>query len=212
MAVYVLCVGMLMIVLDATIVNVAWPTIQDDLGFFQNDLAWVVNAYLIAFGGLLLRAGRIGDLIGQQRIFLIGLAVFTAASSRPGRGAIGLAVLATFATERTDGLLADGEPAASALNAGYQLAYVIGAGLVLVAIAIAVTVLHVREREAAAEPVTDVAVEAVEAPPIRARPLPGLRLCPGRLRGDRHAARDRLRWVHRYDDVDLAGLLRLHPR
>jgi EmrB/QacA subfamily drug resistance transporter len=80
MALYVLCVGMLMIVLDATIVNVALPTIQRDLGFSQNDLAWVVNAYLIAFGGLLLLSGRIGDLIGQRRIFLIGLAVFTCAS------------------------------------------------------------------------------------------------------------------------------------
>src|SRR4051794_27820325 len=80
MALYVLCAGMLMIVLDATIVNVALPSIQDDLGFSQNDLAWVVNAYLIAFGGLLLLAGRIGDLIGQRRIFLIGLGVFTAAS------------------------------------------------------------------------------------------------------------------------------------
>jgi EmrB/QacA subfamily drug resistance transporter len=80
MALYVLCVGMLMIVLDATIVNVALPTIQDDLGFAQNDLAWVVNAYLIAFGGLLLLAGRIGDLIGQRRIFLIGLVTFVGAS------------------------------------------------------------------------------------------------------------------------------------
>jgi EmrB/QacA subfamily drug resistance transporter len=80
LALYVLCVGMLMIVLDATIVNVALPTIQKDLGFSQNDLAWVVNAYLIAFGGLLLLAGRIGDLIGQRRIFLIGLAVFIGAS------------------------------------------------------------------------------------------------------------------------------------
>src|SRR5688572_11986361 len=80
MALYVLCVGMLMIVLDATIVNVALPTIQEDLGFSQSDLAWVVNAYLIAFGGLLLLAGRIGDLIGQRRIFLIGLAIFTVAS------------------------------------------------------------------------------------------------------------------------------------
>jgi EmrB/QacA subfamily drug resistance transporter len=80
LALYVLCGGMLMIVLDATIVNVALPTIQDDLGFSQNGLAWVVNAYLIAFGGLLLLAGRLGDLIGQRRIFLIGLAVFTGAS------------------------------------------------------------------------------------------------------------------------------------
>jgi EmrB/QacA subfamily drug resistance transporter len=79
-ALVVLCVGMLMIVLDATIVNVALPSIQDDLGFSQSDLAWVVNAYLIAFGGLLLLAGRLGDLIGRRRIFMIGLAVFTGAS------------------------------------------------------------------------------------------------------------------------------------
>jgi EmrB/QacA subfamily drug resistance transporter len=80
MALYVLCAGVLMIVIDATIVNVALPTIQDDLGFSQSNLAWVVNAYLIAFGGLLLLAGRIGDLIGQRRVFLIGLAIFTGAS------------------------------------------------------------------------------------------------------------------------------------
>ncbi len=69
-----------MIVLDATIVNVALPSIQDDLGFSPANLAWVVNAYLIAFGGLLLLSGRLGDLIGQRRVFLIGLAIFTAAS------------------------------------------------------------------------------------------------------------------------------------
>jgi MFS family permease len=80
LALYVLCGGMLMIVLDATIVNVALPSIQDDLGFSQSGLAWVVNAYLIAFGGLLLLAGRLGDLIGQRRVFLAGLAVFTGAS------------------------------------------------------------------------------------------------------------------------------------
>src|SRR3954452_239191 len=79
-ALYVLCAGMLMIVLDATVVNVALPTIQDDLGFSSSSLAWVVNAYLIAFGGLLLLAGRLGDLIGRRTIFLAGLAVFTAAS------------------------------------------------------------------------------------------------------------------------------------
>jgi len=79
-ALYVLCAGVLMIVIDATIVNVALPSIQEDLGFSQNSLAWVVNAYLIAFGGLLLLAGRMGDLIGQRRVFLIGLAIFTAAS------------------------------------------------------------------------------------------------------------------------------------
>src|SRR3954470_10153657 len=80
LALYVLCLGDLMIVLDSSIVNVALPSIQADLGFSQSALAWVVNAYLIAFGGLLLLAGRIGDLIGQRRIFLIGLAVFTLAS------------------------------------------------------------------------------------------------------------------------------------
>jgi EmrB/QacA subfamily drug resistance transporter len=79
-ALYVLCVGMLMIVLDVTVVNVALPTIQDDLGFSTSNLAWVVNAYLIAFGGLLLLAGRFGDLIGRRTILLAGLGVFTAAS------------------------------------------------------------------------------------------------------------------------------------
>src|SRR5919198_3789711 len=80
LALLVLCLGVLMIVLDATIVNVALPDIQDDLGFSQSSLAWVVNAYLIAFGGLLLLAGRLGDLLGRRRVFLIGLAVFTGAS------------------------------------------------------------------------------------------------------------------------------------
>ncbi|MGE5636369.1 MAG: MFS transporter [Nocardioidaceae bacterium] len=80
LALYVLCAGVLMIVLDATIVNVALPSIQADLGFSQSDLAWVVNAYLIPFGGLLLLAGRAGDLLGPRRVFLAGLAVFTGAS------------------------------------------------------------------------------------------------------------------------------------
>jgi len=79
-ALYVLCVGMLMIVLDATVVNVALPSIQSDLGFTQSSLAWVVNAYMIAFGGLLLLAGRFGDLIGRKSVFMSGLAVFTLAS------------------------------------------------------------------------------------------------------------------------------------
>src|SRR6266581_3726518 len=79
-ALYVLCVGVLMIVLDATVVNVALPSIQKDLGFTQSSLAWVVNAYLIAFGGLLLLAGRLGDLISRRGVFLTGLVVFTTAS------------------------------------------------------------------------------------------------------------------------------------
>jgi EmrB/QacA subfamily drug resistance transporter len=79
-ALYVLCVGMLMIVLDVTVVNVALPSIQDDLGFSQSSLAWVVNAYLIAFGGLLLLSGRFGDVLGRKNMFLAGLGVFTLAS------------------------------------------------------------------------------------------------------------------------------------
>ena len=79
-ALYVLCVGVLMIVLDATVVNVALPAIQEDLGFTQSSLAWVVNAYLIAFGGLLLLAGRLGDLVSRRGMFLAGLGVFTVAS------------------------------------------------------------------------------------------------------------------------------------
>src|SRR5690348_138298 len=80
LALLVLCAGFLMIVVDATIVNVALPSIQRDLGFSQADLAWVVNAYMIAFAGLLLLAGRLGDLVGRKRVFLIGVAMFTAAS------------------------------------------------------------------------------------------------------------------------------------
>jgi EmrB/QacA subfamily drug resistance transporter len=79
-ALYVLCVGMLMIVLDATIVNVALPSIQEDLGFSQSSLAWVVNAYLISFGGLLLLSGRLGDLLGRRSVFLFGIGLFTTAS------------------------------------------------------------------------------------------------------------------------------------
>jgi EmrB/QacA subfamily drug resistance transporter len=79
-ALAVLCVMQLMIILDGTVVTVALPTIQSDLGFSQAGLAWVMNSYLIAFAGLLLLAGRIGDLIGSKRVFLAGLGVFTAAS------------------------------------------------------------------------------------------------------------------------------------
>ncbi len=79
-ALYVLCTGMLMIVLDATVVNVALPSIQEDLGFSTSSLAWVVNAYLIAFGGLLLLAGRLGDLLGRRSMFLAGITLFTTAS------------------------------------------------------------------------------------------------------------------------------------
>ncbi len=79
-ALYVLCLGMLMIVLDATIVGVALPSIKDDLGFTQSGLAWVVTAYLLTYGGCLLLGGRLGDLYGHRRLFLAGLAVFTLSS------------------------------------------------------------------------------------------------------------------------------------
>src|SRR4051795_12604636 len=96
-ALVVLCAGMLMIVLDATVTNVALPSIQSDLGFTQSGLAWVVNAYLIAFGGLLLLAGRLGDLVSRRGVFLAGLAVFTGASLLCGAAqSQGLLIAARF--------------------------------------------------------------------------------------------------------------------
>ncbi|HEX3270391.1 MAG TPA: DHA2 family efflux MFS transporter permease subunit [Ktedonobacterales bacterium] len=80
LALIVLCLGSLMIVLDSTIVNVALPSIRADLGFTPTALAWVVNAYLLTFGGFLLLGGRLGDLFGHRRLFLIGIAIFTLAS------------------------------------------------------------------------------------------------------------------------------------
>src|SRR4030088_1445504 len=79
-ALYVLCAGTLMIVLDTTIVNVALPSIRTDLGFSQTSLAWVVNAYLLTFGGFLLLGGRLGDLYGHRRLFVSGITLFTLAS------------------------------------------------------------------------------------------------------------------------------------
>jgi len=79
-ALYVLCLGMLMIVLDVTIVGVALPSIKDDLHFSQSGLAWVVNAYLLTYGGCLLLGGRLGDLFGHRRLFLAGLTLFTVSS------------------------------------------------------------------------------------------------------------------------------------
>src|SRR6267378_5717331 len=80
LALAVLCLGQLMMVLDATIVNVALPSIQHELHFSQGNLTWVLNGYLITFGGFLLLAGRIGDLVGRKKVFLAGLVLFTAAS------------------------------------------------------------------------------------------------------------------------------------
>src|SRR2546430_8685355 len=79
-ALVVLCMGSLMIVLDTTIVNVALPSIRADLGFSETSLAWVVNAYLLTFGGFLLLGGRLGDLFGHRKLFLSGISLFTVAS------------------------------------------------------------------------------------------------------------------------------------
>src|SRR5437660_9256305 len=77
---FIVCMAQLMIVLDVTIVNVALPSIQRDLHFSQANLSWVVNAFLVTFGSLLLLAGRLGDLAGRKRVFLAGLTLFTVAS------------------------------------------------------------------------------------------------------------------------------------
>ncbi len=84
LALIIVCLGYLMIVLDVTIVGVALPSIREDLGFSQSSLAWVANAYLLTFGGFLLLAGRLGDLFGHRRLFLIGIALFTLASFGAG--------------------------------------------------------------------------------------------------------------------------------
>src|SRR2546423_9189928 len=83
-ALVVVCFGQLMIMLDSTIVNVALPYIQRDLGFSQAGLTWVVNGYLIAYGSFLLLAGRVGDLIGRRKVFLAGVFLFTVASVGTG--------------------------------------------------------------------------------------------------------------------------------
>jgi EmrB/QacA subfamily drug resistance transporter len=84
LALVIVCLGYLMIVLDVTIVGVALPSIREDLGFSESSLAWVANAYLLTFGGFLLLAGRLGDLFGHRRLFLIGIALFTLASLGAG--------------------------------------------------------------------------------------------------------------------------------
>src|SRR4026209_605193 len=93
LALYVLCLGDLLIVLDVTIVGVALPSIREDLGFSEESLAWIVNAYLLTFGGFLLLGGRLGDIVGHRRMFLAGIALFTLASIGCGlAGAQGLPI------------------------------------------------------------------------------------------------------------------------
>ena len=95
LALIVLCLGDLMIVLDTTIVNVALPSIREDLAFTETSLVWVVNAYMLTYGGFLLLGGRLGDLYGQRRLFLLGTTLFTLASLACGlAGSQGLLVVA----------------------------------------------------------------------------------------------------------------------
>src|SRR5207247_7737816 len=99
----VLCVGVLMIVLDTTVVNVALPSIQADLGFDDASLAWVVNAYMLTFGGFLLLGGRLGDLYGHRRLFLGGLVVFTVASLLCGLSTAQVPLIAARAVQGVGG-------------------------------------------------------------------------------------------------------------
>ncbi|HEV2139900.1 MAG TPA: MFS transporter [Candidatus Dormibacteraeota bacterium] len=115
LALVVICFGQLMIVLDSTIVNVALPSIQRDLRFTPAELTWVVNAYLITYGSLLLLAGRAGDLIGRKRVFLAGVVFFTAAS-----------VLSGFAQSSVELVIARFvQGAGGALSAGVILALIV---------------------------------------------------------------------------------------
>jgi EmrB/QacA subfamily drug resistance transporter len=105
-ALAVVCMGQLMMVLDATIVNVALPSIQRDLGFSQANLAWVVDAYMIAFGSFLLLAGRLGDLLGRKRMFLTGLVMFTVASVACGMAGDQLVLIAARFVQGLGGAVA----------------------------------------------------------------------------------------------------------
>jgi len=102
-ALAVLCLGVLMIVLDTTIVNVALPSIREDLAFSETSLVWVVNAYMLTFGGFLLLGGRLGDLYGHRRLFLVGLALFTLASLACGLAASQAMLVAARAVQGLGG-------------------------------------------------------------------------------------------------------------
>jgi EmrB/QacA subfamily drug resistance transporter len=106
LALYVLCLGSLMIVLDATIVNVALPSIREDLGFSETSLAWVVNAYLLTYGGLLLLGGRLGDLYGHRRLFIFGITLFTVSSLVCGLSTTQGMLVAARATQGVGGAIA----------------------------------------------------------------------------------------------------------
>ncbi len=104
----VLCLGSLMIVLDTTMVNVAPPSIRASLGMSQSSLAWLANAYLLSYGGLLLLGGRLGDLFGPRRLFVAGIAVFTVASAERGLAGSPGVLLAARAAQGVGGAVATG--------------------------------------------------------------------------------------------------------
>jgi MFS family permease len=106
LALYVPCLGSLMIVLDATIVNVALPSIREDLGFSETSLAWVVNAYLLTYGGLLLLGGRLGDLYGHRRLFIFGITLFTLSSAACGLSSAQGMLVAARAMQGVGGAIA----------------------------------------------------------------------------------------------------------
>jgi len=103
LALYILCAGVLMIVLDTTIVNVALPSIRTDLGFSETSLVWVVNAYMVTFGGFLLLGGRLGDLYGHRKLFLLGLSLFTLASAACGLANTQMLLIAARAVQGLGG-------------------------------------------------------------------------------------------------------------
>jgi EmrB/QacA subfamily drug resistance transporter len=106
LALIIVCLGYLMIVLDVTIVGVALPSIREDLGFSESSLAWVANGYMLTFGGFLLLAGRLGDLFGHRRLFLIGIALFTLASLGAGLAASQAELVAFRAVQGVAGAMA----------------------------------------------------------------------------------------------------------
>jgi len=107
LALYVLCAGVLMIVLDTTIVNVALPSIREDLRFTETSLVWVINAYMLTFGGFLLLGGRLGDLYGHRRLFLAGLVVFALASLACGVSTSQAMLVAARAVQGLGGAVVD---------------------------------------------------------------------------------------------------------
>ncbi len=151
LALYVLCLGVLMIVLDTTIVNVALPSIREDLGFTETSLVWIVNAYMLTFGGFLLLGGRLGDLYGHRRLFLLGITLFTIASLACGLSNSQALLIVARAVQGLDGAVVSAvalslimnlftEPAERAKAMGIYGFVCAGGGIFLVNLPIGVAV------------------------------------------------------------------------